>query len=208
MHRRRVRAGPGCTQGDVDHTTHIYGLAVPTGIVSTTGIAGLTLGGGTGYLTRKHGLTIDNLLETDVCRIVTALRRGGGSASSRASCSELMQSTWSKPVQSSGISKMPGPSCRSTGISCLARPRNSGPCRPEDCSTGGPVPGRASGQARLRHRRLLPLMAKLLDELPAPLFNWMGEIPYPALQSMFDPFFPKGLQWYWRFRERADRRSN
>jgi hypothetical protein len=52
------------------------------------------------------------------------------------------------------------------------------------------------------------VMAKLLDELPAPLFNWMGEIPYPALQSMFDPFFPKGLQWYWRFRERADRRSN
>ena len=52
------------------------------------------------------------------------------------------------------------------------------------------------------------VMAKLLDELPAPLFSWMGETPYPALQSMFDPFFPKGLQWYWRFRERADRRSN
>ena len=50
-----VRVGPGCTQGDVDHATHIFGLAVPAGIVSTTGIAGLTLGGGTGYLTPRGG---------------------------------------------------------------------------------------------------------------------------------------------------------
>src|ERR1700732_4360768 len=61
-----VRAGPGCTQGDVDHATHIYGLAVPAGIVSTTGIAGLTLGGGTGYLTRKHCLPLSNLREGEV----------------------------------------------------------------------------------------------------------------------------------------------
>lgn len=63
---QRVRVDPGCTSDDVDHATHTFGLAVPFGIVSTTGVAGLTLGGGTGYLTRKYGLTIDNLLEADV----------------------------------------------------------------------------------------------------------------------------------------------
>lgn len=61
-----VRVEPGCTSGDVDHATHPFGLHVPFGILSTTGVAGLTLGGGSGYLTRRHGLTIDNLVEADV----------------------------------------------------------------------------------------------------------------------------------------------
>jgi FAD/FMN-containing dehydrogenase len=63
-HTAQVEAG--CTQGDVDHATHAFGLAVPAGIISTTGIAGLTLSGGHGYLTRKYGLTIDNLIKADV----------------------------------------------------------------------------------------------------------------------------------------------
>lgn len=75
---RQVWVEPGCTLGDVDAETQTHGLAVPTGINSTTGIAGLTLGGGFGWLTRAFGMTIDNLLAADVVTADGALRHASG----------------------------------------------------------------------------------------------------------------------------------
>src|SRR5438270_11383079 len=63
---RTVRVEGGCTWGEVDHATHTFGLATPNGFISSTGVGGLTLGGGIGYLSRTLGLTVDNLLSGDV----------------------------------------------------------------------------------------------------------------------------------------------
>ena len=220
---RTVRVGPGCTQGDVDHATHVYGLAVPAGIVSTTGIAGLTLGGGTGYLTRKYGLTIDNLLEADVVladgSIVTASRsdnpdlywglRGGGGNFGIVT-SFLFQAhpvgmVYAGPIfwdledaatvmraYGDFLPTAPEELGAFVGLKSVppvdpfpAEHQGKHACAIISCYNGPAETGEA-------------VMGALLGKLPAPLFNWMGAMPFPALQSMFDPFFPKGLQWYWR----------
>lgn len=220
---RTVRAGPGCTQGDVDHATHVYGLAVPAGIVSTTGIAGLALGGGTGYLTRKYGLTIDSLLEADVVladgSIVTAsksensdlywgLRGGGGNFG--VVTSFLFQAHPAGMVYAGPIFWD-----LEDAATVMRAYRDFLPTAPEELGafvglkTVPPVdPFPAEHQGKHACAIIAcyngpaetgeAVIGELLGKVPASLFNWMSAMPFPALQSMFDPFFPKGLQWYWR----------
>lgn len=219
---RTVRVGAGCTQGDVDHATWAFGLAVPAGIISTTGIAGLTLGGGHGYLARRHGLTIDNLLEADVVladgHFVTAsptshpdlfwaLRGGGGNFG--VVTSFLFRAHPIGPV-------FAGPIAFDLAVAreVMRRYRACLPAMPESMSVFlglKTVPSCDPFPADYRGRKTCLLMTchdgpedearaalePLLDGLPEPWFDWRGEMPYPAVQAMFDALMPAGLQWYW-----------
>ncbi len=220
---RTVRVDAGCTSGDVDHATHAFGLAVPFGIVSTTGVAGLTLGGGTGYLTRKYGLTIDNLLEADVVladgSFVTAsksshpdlfwaLRGGGGNfgvvtsflfqahpVSTVYAGPIFWEAKHAKAVMRAHRDFLPTAAEELGTFVGLKTVPPTDPF-PKDfwgkraCAVisayAGPV---AEGEK---------VMAGFLEALPPPIFNWMGAMPFPAINALFDPFFPKGLQWYWK----------
>ena len=222
--KRTVRVEPGCSSGDVDHATHAFGLAVPFGIVSSTGVAGLTLGGGTGYLTRKHGLTIDNLLEADVVladgTFVTASReqhpdlfwaiRGGG-GNFGVVTSFLFQGHpvktvfagpifWDAALHGAEVMKRyrdflgtaPGEVGMFVGLKTVP-PMDPFP-REHWNKRACAIIGAYDGSAAEGQQALHPLLSKL----PAPLFNWMSEMPLPAINALFDPFFPKGLQWYWK----------
>ena len=220
---RTVQAEPGCTQGDVDHASHAFGLAVPAGIVSTTGLAGLTLGGGSGYLTRKYGLTIDNLIEADVVladgSFVTAntrentdlfwaLRGGGGNFGIVTNF--VFQAHPVKMVYAGPIFWDIGEARQ-----VMQAYRDWLPTAPEELGafvgvktvpSTAPFPEEHWGKkvcAVISSFNGSPedgasAMASLLGKLPEPLFNWMSEMPFTAIQSLFDGLLPKGLQWYWK----------
>ena len=220
---RTVRAEAGCTQGDVDHASHAFGLAVPAGIVSTTGLAGLTLGGGTGYLTRKYGLTIDNLIEADVVLadgsfatvnashhedLFWALRGGGGNfgvVTSFVFQAHPVSMVYAGPIfwevkearrvmqwYREFLPQAPLELCPFLGLKTVPS-TNPFPkelwgkkiCALISCY---------SGPAEQAEDAIKPIR----QELPPPILDWMGPMPFPTLQSLFDPLLPKGLQWYWK----------
>jgi FAD/FMN-containing dehydrogenase len=220
---RTVRVEGGCTSGDVDHATHVFGLAVPFGIVSTTGVAGLTLGGGTGYLTRKYGLTIDNLLEADVVlangQLVTAsenqhpdlfwaLRGGGGNfgvvtsflfrahpVSAVYAGPVFWEATHAKAVMSAYRDFLPqAPEELGIFVGLKTVPPMDPFPKEYQGKRACAVIGSYNGPAAEGERAMAPL----LKAVPPPAFNWMGPMTFPAMQALFDPFFPKGLQWYWK----------
>ena len=217
-----ARVGGGCTWGEVDHATHAFGMAVPTGTISTTGVGGLTLGGGIGHLSRKHGLTIDNLLSADVVladgRLVVAssdrnedlywaLRGGGGNFGVVTSFLFRLQ-----PVKTVYAGPTFWPLEQADGVMKLYREFISD--APEDIGgffaflTVPPAPmfpehlhGKTVCGAVMCYAGPLDKgesVAKPLRQFGPPLVDFVGPVPYPALQSMFDALVPAGLQNYWK----------
>ena len=217
-----VRVGGGCTWHDVDHATHAFGLAVPTGIISTTGVGGLTLGGGMGHLTRNYGLTIDNLISADLVladgRFVTtnewrnedlfwAIRGGGGNfgvVTSFVFKAHPVHTDYAGPMlwpldQAAEVMKwyrqfiITAPENISGFFAFLTVP--PGPPFPEQlhlkkmCA----IVWCYTGPLEEAEQVFKPVRARL-----SPALDLVGPMPHPALQSMFDPIYPAGLQWYWK----------
>lgn len=227
---RTARVQGGATWGEVDAAAHAFGLATPAGVISTMGVGGLTLGGGHGYLSRKHGLTIDNLLEAEVVladgRVVTAsesqhpdlfwaLRGGGGNFGVVTSFTFRLH-----PVHTVICGPTVWPASATADI--LGWFRDFIPAQDEDLygffATMTVPPRPPFPQALHMKKACAVVWCYTGDPTRAgeafapvrqmePAFEGLGEVPYPALQSTFDGLYPKGLQWYWRgdfFRTIAD----
>jgi hypothetical protein len=229
--QRTARVGGGAVWGDVDHATHPFGLAVPCGFISTTGVGGLTLGGGVGYLTRRYGLTIDNLLEVDMIladgRLVTASPREhadlfwavrGGGGNFGVVTSFLFRAN---PVGNVYGGPIFWPLDK--GPDVLRFWREFIQNAPEDLNgwfgfvTVPPVPM----FPQEHHLRKMCVLVwcytgdaaradKVFEPIRAfspPVMDFAGPIPFPVLNSLFDGLYPPGLQWYWKadfFREITD----
>jgi FAD/FMN-containing dehydrogenase len=229
---RTVRAEGGCTWADVDHATHPFGLATPSGFISSTGVGGLTLGGGIGYLSRTFGLTIDNLLSVDMvladgrpvvasakenADLFWAVRGGGGNFGVVTSFEYRLH-----PISQVFGGPMIWPLEKSREL--LAFWRDFIMTAPEDINgwfaflTVPPVApfpeayhGKKmaavvwcySGPMEQAEARMKPIRA-----FGPPAIDFCGPIPWPALQGMFDALYPPGLQWYWKadfFKELSDK---
>ncbi len=219
---RTVRVGGGCTWADVDHATHAFGLAVPSGVISTTGVGGLTLGGGLGHLTRKYGLTIDNLLAADVIladgRFVVAsatensdlfwaIRGGGGNfgvVTSFLFKAHPVHTVCAGPIlwemeQAADIMKW------YREFIVHAPPEITGFFAFLTVPPGPPFPEALHFKKMCGivccHTGSLEEANKILEPLRSfrrPAFEFFAPMPYPMLQAMFDGLYVPGLQWYWK----------
>ena len=219
---RRARVGGGAVLGDLDHATHAYGLATPGGIVSSTGVGGLTLGGGIGHLTRHYGLTIDNLVSADVVTaagepitasasehddLFWALRGGGGNFGVVTAFEFELH-----PV--STIYGGPIFFELDSAPDVLASFREHIADAPEELGAffawqiAPPLPFIPADRHGDTLCAIIACWSGPLDEGPAaiqPLMDagavvahHVGETPFPALNSAFDPLLPAGLQHYWK----------
>jgi hypothetical protein len=220
--KKLVRVGGGSTWAEVDHATHAFGLAIPSGIIGTTGVGGLTLGGGIGHLTRQCGLAIDNLREVEIVladgRVVTAndkqnadlfwaVRGGGGNfgvVTSFLFKAHPIHTDYAGPMfwaledtaemmrwYRGFITK--APTTLNGFFAILTVP--PGPPFPEEIRLKK-VCGIVwcyTGPAKDAEKVFKPIRA-----FKKPILDFVGPIPHPALQGMFDPIFPPGLQWYWK----------
>jgi FAD/FMN-containing dehydrogenase len=220
---RTARVAGGCTWSEVDHATHAFGLATPSGINSTTGVGGLTLGGGLGHLTRKCGLAVDNLVEADVVladgRFVTtnehehpdlfwAIRGGGGNFGVVTSFLFRLHS-----IDTVYGGPMLWPLERAAEV--MQWYRTFLPAAPDDINgffaflkvpATAPFPADLHGQTvcgvvwcytgplEAVEESFAPIRARF----GPPLLDWTGPMPYPVLPSMFDALYPPGLRWYWK----------
>ena len=219
---RRAVAGPGATWGDFNHATHAFGLATPGGIVSTTGIAGLTLGGGIGYLARGYGLSCDNLLSADVVTadgkflhanadenadLFWALRGGGGNfgvvTAFEFRLHEVDQ-VYAGPIFYE-LDKA-GDLLRFFREFIVDAPREFGgfpafqiapplPFIPEDRhgDTFCAAVVHWTGPLDEAETALKPFR-----DLAPIVAEHVGPLPYPALNAAFDALFPTGIRSYWK----------
>lgn len=220
--RREVRVAGGCVWNDVDKATSPHGLAVPTGFISSTGVGGLTLGGGLGYLTRRYGLTIDNLLEVEMVladgRFVTAnthqnpdlfwaVRGGGGNFG--VVTSFLFRGQPAGPTVYGGPIFWP----LEYGKQIMEFWRDLMLNGPEELNGWfgfHTVPPVDMFPAEHHLKKMAAITwcytgdlegaAKVFEPIRAvapAAIDFAGPIPFPVLQSLFDGLYAPGLQWYW-----------
>ncbi|MBK8902965.1 MAG: FAD-binding oxidoreductase [Anaerolineaceae bacterium] len=220
--RREVRAAGGCTWSDVDQATYPYGLAVPTGFISTTGVGGLTLGGGLGYLTRHYGLTIDNLLGVDIVladgRLVTAnaqenadlfwaVRGGGGNFGVVTSFlfrgNPVGEHVYGGPIfwpleHAAKVMRfwrdliLTGPEELNGWFGFHTVPPVEMFPAEHHLQKMAVITWCYTGALEKAEEAFKPIR-----QIAPAAMDFAGPIPLPALQSMFDGLYPPGLQWYW-----------